>query len=111
MVNHCNRHQRIIYVTNELMDNFYVLSGILMKDFLFTYLVNLIQNGSDYRYTCPDAIQIKASVCHLNCVDLVASRLCITATMPMVFGLTLTLPTSVFFFFIFFRLLGVTFRG
>ena len=29
MVSHCKRHQRI-YVTNQLMDNFYVLSGILI---------------------------------------------------------------------------------
>jgi len=28
--------------------------------------------GSDYRYACPDAMQIKGSVCHSNCVDLIA---------------------------------------
>ena len=30
MVNHCDRHQRI-YVTNQLMDTFYVLSGLLIE--------------------------------------------------------------------------------
>jgi len=29
MISHCKRHQRI-WVTNQLMDNFYVLSGILI---------------------------------------------------------------------------------
>ena len=44
------------------------------------------------------------SVCHSNCVDLVAKQLCVMATMPMVFGSTLTFPTFVlFFFFTFFR--------
>ena len=31
---HCNRHQRI-YVTNQLMDTFYVLSGILIEKCCF----------------------------------------------------------------------------
>jgi len=33
-----------------------------------------------------------------NCVSLVAQRLCVAATMPMVFGLTLTFLTFVLFF-------------
>jgi len=28
--------------------------------------------GGDYGFACPDTIQIKGSVCHLNIVDLVA---------------------------------------
>jgi len=60
--------------------------------------------GSDYRYACPDAIQIKGSVCHSNCVHRIMSRLCVMATMPMVFGSNLTLPTfTLFFFFTFFQ--------
>jgi len=43
VVNYCNRHQRI-YVTNQLMDNFYVLSGILIEKCSFRYLVNSMQN-------------------------------------------------------------------
>jgi len=31
--------------------------------------------GSDYGYACPDAIQIKGSVCHSNGVDVVTSCL------------------------------------
>jgi len=33
-----------IYVTNQLMDNFYVLSGILIEKFFFRQLVNSMQN-------------------------------------------------------------------
>ena len=32
MVSHHKRHQRI-YVTNELVDNFYVRSGILIENY------------------------------------------------------------------------------
>jgi len=31
-------------VTNQLMDNFYVLSGILIEKFFFRQLVNSMQN-------------------------------------------------------------------
>jgi len=57
--------------------------------------------GSDYGYTWPDVIQIKESVCHSDGMHLVAWGLCIKAAMPLVFGLTLTLPTSIFFLYFF----------
>ena len=45
MVGHHKRNQRI-YMTNQLMDNFYVLSGIgyCLKNVLFRQLVNSMQN-------------------------------------------------------------------
>ena len=50
-------------------------------------------------------------VCHSNGVDLVASGLCITAAMPMVFSSTLTLLTFSCFVSSRFSALGVMFRG
>jgi len=32
-------------------------------------LINTFLYGSDYGYACPDAIKIKLSVCHSNCMD------------------------------------------
>jgi len=45
MLSYCNRHQRI-YMTNQLMDSFYVgyLLEYCLKNVLFRYLVNLMQN-------------------------------------------------------------------
>ena len=60
--------------------------------------------GSNYRYAWPDAIQIKGSVCHSNSVGLMVQRLYVTAAMSTVFGSTLTLPTLLFFYLLFFRL-------
>ena len=39
MVSQHKMHQRT-YVTDQLMDNFYVLSGILIENVLFRQLVN-----------------------------------------------------------------------
>ena len=56
-------------------------------------------------------VLIKQSVCHSNGVDLVVQWLGVTATMLMVLGLTLTLPTFVLFFFLYVFLgLSITFR-
>ena len=46
-----------------------------------------------------DAIPRKRSFCQENAVLVVVYWLCVTAAMPVVFGLTLQFATSVFFFF------------
>jgi len=44
----------------------------ILAFFKHFWLFSEIKKGSDYGYACPEAIQIKGSVCNSNCVDLVA---------------------------------------
>jgi len=68
---------------------------------------------SDCGYAWHDAIQIKGSVYHSNCVDLVAKGLCVTAAMPMD-GCQLDSHFADFTFFLYFLSISglrVTFMG
>ena len=73
------------------------VSLVIMSKIVNVVMANFYR--SDYSSPCPDAIQIKRSLCPSNCEDRIVKWLCDMPSMLYVFGSNLTLPTLVLFFF------------